>query len=319
MAENKVYDVIVVGELNVDLIFNGLAGKLPRIGTEIIADEMTLTLGSSSAIFASNLSVLGPRIAFIGKVGRDNFASLIMKSLRGKGVDTSLILESASHNTGITVACSYGEERAMVTYPGAMEHLVLSDISAEQLSAGRHFHLSNVFLQKGLKPDLTGLYRMAKQLGLTTSFDPQWDPDENWDIDLQELLPHVDLFMPNAEEIKHLTATENLSEAIRSISGAAHVVVVKDGIRGAHLWTKDVQMHLPVFKNNQVADTIGAGDSFNAGFISGFIRNKPLEECLKLGVLAGAINTTMPGGTTAFSDLEEVKQIARERFNSDLT
>ena len=76
MKENWIYDVIVVGELNVDRIFSGLGDTIPTIGTEIIARGMTLTLGSSSAIFASNLSVLGPKVAFIGQTGQDNFADL---------------------------------------------------------------------------------------------------------------------------------------------------------------------------------------------------------------------------------------------------
>lgn len=317
MSDRSTYKVVVVGELNVDLIFDGLDGKLPRLGTEIIAGEMTLTLGSSSAIFASNLSVLSPGVAFIGMVGKDSYAGLVMQSLEEKGVETSLIRQSTAYNTGITVACSHGNERAMVTYPGAMDHLLERDIADHELAQGQHMHLSSVFLQKGLKPDLHRLFSRAKALGLTTSLDPQWDPDEQWDIGLHELLPYVDIFLPNMEELKHLTGTSKLEDALESISGTANIVVVKDGARGAHLWTPETQLYQPAFLNPSVADTIGAGDSFNAGFISGYVQGISLENCLKRGALSGAVNTTRPGGTTAFTSLEEVVKLARERFNAD--
>jgi sugar/nucleoside kinase (ribokinase family) len=313
------FDVIVVGELNVDLIFDGLDGKLPERGKEILAREMTLTLGSSSAIFASNLSALGTSVSFTGRVGKDNFADLVLGSLKLKGVDISGIIISGKDATGITVACSYGEERAMVTHAGAMEQLVLEDISRERLEQGKHLHLSSAFLQKGLKPRLVDLFRMAREAGMTTSFDPQWDPDERWDLDLGEFLPHVDLFLPNLEEIKHLTRTGSLEEALVAVKDLTRVTVVKDGSRGAYLQSAGQRMHQPVFMNRQVADTIGAGDSFNAGFVSGFVKGESLNACLRFGALAGAINTCRPGGTAAFADKETIREIARERFNEEIS
>ncbi len=77
---NKEFDVIEVGELNVDLILNQIE-SFPEMGKEKLAHAMTLTLGSSSAIFASNLSSLGAKVSFIGKIGEDSFGDLILDSL----------------------------------------------------------------------------------------------------------------------------------------------------------------------------------------------------------------------------------------------
>jgi sugar/nucleoside kinase (ribokinase family) len=87
----KQYDVVVVGELNVDLILNQI-DKFPEMGKETLANHMTLTLGSSSAIFASNLSTLGSRVAFVGKLGHDNFGDHIIGALKSRGVDTDHII-----------------------------------------------------------------------------------------------------------------------------------------------------------------------------------------------------------------------------------
>src|SRR5690606_3511616 len=98
----KKLDVIVVGELNVDLILNQIE-SFPKIGKETIAKGMTLTLGSSSAIFASNLSSLGVRVGFIGKLGKDTFGDLVIEKLESAGVDTSRVMRSQSVQTGATI------------------------------------------------------------------------------------------------------------------------------------------------------------------------------------------------------------------------
>jgi sugar/nucleoside kinase (ribokinase family) len=311
-------DVIVVGELNMDLILDGLKEKMPELGKEILSESMHLTMGSSSAILACNLSKLGAKVAFIGLLGEDDFGYIIRDSLEEAGVDTSGIMSSKESDTGITVALSYGNERAMVTHAGAMEHLGVEDISSIHLRKGRHLHLSSVFLQKKLRPDVVELFTRAKKAGLTTSLDPQWDPEEKWDLDLVSLLPVVDVFLPNSEEIRHLTGTSSLDQAITSISGYANTVVIKDGVNGARLWSKGRILEQPAFLNPEVVDTIGAGDSFNAGFIFRYIKGSPLVECLEYAALTGAINTTRPGGTMAFKDPAVTAQIARELFQMEI-
>jgi sugar/nucleoside kinase (ribokinase family) len=311
---SKSFDVLVVGELNVDLILNQI-DKFPEVGKEVLADNMTLTMGSSSAIFASNLSTVGSRVAFLGRLGHDNFGDLILSSLQARGVDTAHILRSTTHNTGATIVLNFGEDRAMVTYPGAMNHLTLPDITADALQKVRHLHLSSMFLQAGLRKDLVALFKNAKDAGLTTSLDPQWDPAERWDVNLQQLLPHVDVFMPNINELKAFTRQDDLAAALNVIKPFARKVVVKHGSEGAYLWNGKEVLHQPAFLNKDVVDSIGAGDSFDSGFIHKFISGASDQTCLEFGALTGAINTTRPGGTGAFESLALVKTIAATTFN----
>jgi sugar/nucleoside kinase (ribokinase family) len=311
---SKPFDVLVVGELNVDLILNQI-DKFPEVGKEVLADNMTLTMGSSSAIFASNLSTVGSRVAFLGRLGHDNFGDLILSSLQARGVDTSHIVRATTHNTGATIVLNFGEDRAMVTYPGAMNHLTLQDVTPDVLQKARHLHLSSVFLQSGLTKDIVALFKNAKDAGLTTSLDPQWDPAERWDINLQQLLPHVDVFMPNINELKAFTRQDDLTAALHVIKPFAHKVVVKHGSEGAYLWSGKELLHQPAFLNKDVVDSIGAGDSFDSGFIHKFIAGASDQACLEFGALTGAINTTRPGGTGAFESLALVKTIAATTFN----
>jgi sugar/nucleoside kinase (ribokinase family) len=314
MKGQKKFDVLVVGELNIDLILNKIA-VFPAMGKEILADEMTVTLGSSSAIFANNLSILGSKVAYIGKVGKDSFADQVCSTLKESGVDISNIIKTPEFSTGLTVALNYDNDRAMVTYPGAMHDLNIGDITDEALNTASHMHLSSVFLQEGLKPDVIRLFKRAKELGLSTSFDPQWDPYEKWDVDLKSLLPYVDVFLPNKDELQQFTACATIEKALETIKACCHVVVVKNGEEGALMWDKTKVVAQKAFLNESVVDAIGAGDSFNSGFIYKYTNHKPLAECLEFAALTGAINTTGSGGTSAFETIEKVIRIAKERFS----
>jgi sugar/nucleoside kinase (ribokinase family) len=308
------FDVLTVGELNVDLILDRLAGA-PQVGKEILAQGMTLTLGSSSAIFASNLRCLGPSVAFVGRVGADLFGDFVRGRLRDGGVDTSAILVSPDHPTGATVVLNQGEDRAMITHPGAMAHLTLDDLPAELLGSARHLHLSSLFLQPGLRPRASALFRRAREAGMTTSFDPQWDPSERWDLPLADLLPHVDVFLPNEAELLRLTGKRDVLSALTALRSFARTVVVKQGSRGATAQAGTEIVSRPAFSNPRVVDAIGAGDSFDAGFVSRFLKGDGLAECLTFGNLAGAVSTTAAGGTGAFGSLSSFMSTAKERFS----
>lgn len=310
----KRFDVLVVGELNVDLILNTI-DKFPEMGKEVLAQQMTLTLGSSSAIFASNLSTLGSSVTYAGKLGYDNFGEHILTSLKAKGVDTGNIIHTKTHSTGATIVLNFSEDRAMVTYPGAMSALEIADVPEEKMKQARHLHVSSVFLQPGIRKDIVSLFQRAKTLGLTTSIDPQWDPSETWDLDLNALLPFVDVFLPNAAELKALARVNDLQEALDFVRQFSGAFVVKNGSEGAYLWDGKILHHQRAFLNTKVVDSIGAGDSFDAGFIHKFLQHKPWQECLEFGALTGAVNTTRHGGTGAFEDINLVKTIAASTFN----
>lgn len=311
--DSRKYDVIVVGELNVDIILNDI-DSFPEIGKEKLAGKMDTTLGSSSAILASNLSSIGSKVAFIGKIGQDQNGEIVLDSFRNKGVDTSMIIRSSDYNTGATIVLNFEEDRANITYPGAMEYLGIDDISDEQLSLAKHLHFSSVFFQPAIKPDLANLFERAKSLGLTTSIDPQWDPAELWDFDYKKILPFVDVFLPNEAELKLITHSNTLEEAIDAIKNYCNILVVKNGSQGSTIYQDGKSNHAKPFLNTAVVDAIGAGDSFNAGFLFKFVQDSPINECQIFGNLMGAINTTQSGGTTAFNNYAGIMKIANTKF-----
>lgn len=309
----KKFDVLVVGELNVDLILDQIDSP-PQMGKEILARQMMLTLGSSSAILASNLSSLGAKVAFIGKLGKDIFGDLVIRVLEEKGVDTSMIIRREELATGATIVLNSKEERAMITHPGAMDQLSISDISPEQISQAKHLHFSSCFLQPALKRNLPELFREAKNKGLSTSFDPQWDPQEQWDLDLNHILRHVDVFLPNEKELLNLTRKETIESALESLEPLYTAIIVKMGNKGSFSLHKRKPIFISSFLNENVVDAIGAGDSFNAGFLYKYIQNASIKDCQEFGNLVGAISTTSAGGTTAFKNPEQIMEIGKQKF-----
>jgi len=254
------------------------------------------------------------RVSFIGKIGNDIFGRFCKDQLEEKGVDTSMLIMSDELKTGATVILNFDEDRAMITHQGAMKNLGLSDITKEMLGMAKHLHFSSYFLQPGFKNDLDNLFKMTREAGLTTSFDVQWDPQEKWELDYKNILPYVDVFLPNEKELLKLTGKNTIEAAIDQIKNAANVAVVKLGNKGSLSVHDGKTLFKPAFLNDKVVDAIGAGDSFNAGFIYKFIQDAPMETCQVFGNLIGAISTTAAGGTTAFTDIKTTMKIAKEKF-----
>ena len=310
----KKFDIIALGELNVDLILNNIEG-FPEVGKEKFAKQMTLTLGSSTAIFAANAAALGARVAFCGMIGNDSFGDLVESSLKAKGVDTCYLIRQDKHATGATICMSYDEDRANLTYQGAMDFMGLDDINPEVFRETKHIHISSIYMQSGVKRDLMKILELCKENGVTVSLDSQWDPAEKWDLDYKAVLPLVSVFMPNETELKFLTRQQTLEAAIEAIRPYTNAAVIKCGSKGSILMRKgQPDRKQAALLNKNVVDCIGAGDSFNSGFLTRFAAGDALDKCQEYGNMTGAVNTTAAGGTTAFTCREDVERIGRERF-----
>lgn len=309
--------LLVVGELNVDLILNGIKG-FPKVGTEIVAGAMDFTLGSSSAIMASNISTLGIDTSFCGMIGDDKFGDFVLEQLQLKNVNTRFIKISPDYKTGITVVMNYNQDRANVTFCGAMNALSINEIPWGNINDFEHFHLSNYFLQEGIKNDITRIFKKAKAAGLSTSLDLQYDPEETWDFDYKTCLPFVDIFLPNESEILALTGKGTIEAAINTIKPFANTIALKLGKEGSRLIKDKIDIEAAPFINKNYKDAIGAGDSFNAGFIQKFLEGASPEECLKNANLMGSLNTTCAGGTAAFSSKEDIEKELKQILNQQI-
>jgi sugar/nucleoside kinase (ribokinase family) len=155
------------------------------------------------------------------------------------------------------------------------------------------------------------LLKTMKTAGLTTSLDCNDDPDDTWGEDIIEALRYVDVFLPNAREAMRITRQDDLERAVERLSQLVPLLVVKLGAKGALAYKGHEQQISPALKI-KITDPVGAGDSFDAGFIHQFIRGSDLQTCLRAGNLAGALSTTSPGGIEAFRDRDYRERFYRE-------
>ena len=304
----KRFDVVVVGELNPDLILSG--DVEPAFGqVEKLVDRAELVIGSSAAIFACGASRLGLRMAFAGIAGDDVFGRFMLGSMQEKGVDTSGIRLDPDLHTGLSVILSKESDRSILTYPGAIPALRYEDLDLGLLQKARHLHLSSYYLLDRLRPDVPRLFAEAGRRGLTISVDTNFDPAGEWDGGIREALSHADIFLPNETELLAISRAGSVDEGLERVAGWGPLVAVKQGSRGAAALVQGEKTQAGSILV-EVADSVGAGDSFDAGFIYGWLQHRgewPLERILRLACICGALSTRQPGGTSAQPSIEEAE------------
>jgi len=295
------FDILVAGEINPDLI---LAGDVrPEFNqVEKLVDSAALTLGSSSAIFSCGAARLGLKVAFIGVCGKDVFGHFMLDEMQKRNVDVNNVIVRDGQ-TGLSVILSTGTDRAILTHMGLISALRASDIPDALLRQTRHLHVASYFLQTNLQPGLPDLFRRAREHGLTTSLDTNYDPSEQW-FGFDELLSVTNVFLPNEKEALSLSGKMDIDLAAEELMLRVDMLAVKlgpDGALGVSASKKVRITSIPV----KVVDTVGAGDSFNAGFLYGYLHKWDLEKALRLACVCGALSTQKAGGTEAQPTLDE--------------
>jgi len=301
--------VLVIGELNVDIVATGLRG-FPEMGAEILAQDCELTLGSASAIFAVGMSKLGHKVTFVSHVGRDSFGDFCIAKLKQLGVATSNVVRKANEKTGVTLALSGKRDRALITYPGAIASLTADRVNDRLLKKHDHVHLTSYYLQKGLQPYFGEVLQHAKALGLTTSFDPNSDPSDRWSSKINGVLKYTDILFVNEREAIKLTTAKTVRAAVKMLGAKVPCVVVKRGAKGA-IAIQNNELSTDSGFRVKALDTTGAGDSFDAGFLSGYLMKQPLAECLRLGNACGALSAISIGGTAGQPTQAQLQEFLR--------
>jgi sugar/nucleoside kinase (ribokinase family) len=302
MTGQEKFATSVVGEINLDVVLYGLPGHF-ELDREYLASNLSLTLGSSSAIFAHNFARLGNRVGFHSAVGDDPLGQLCLERLKESGVDVSPVRKFTDKQTGLSVILPQTEKRFILTYPGVMAEMRFEDIDLRRVFNAHHLHLSSYFLQKALRPRVPDLFRLAKEAGLSTSMDTNDDPDNRWDRQVLDVLPWLDVLFPNEDEACRLARLDDPMRALDFLAARGPLVAMKRGNRGAVARRRSETFEaLPV--KVAAADTIGAGDSFDAGFLHQFVRGANIDDCLRYGNLTGALSTTRSGGTEAFREAD---------------
>jgi sugar/nucleoside kinase (ribokinase family) len=306
-SSHREFDIITFADACVDLIVTG--DVVPRFGqVEKLVDDYLLEMGGSCCIFACQAAKLGLRVSILGRVGEDDFGRLILRRLDESGVDIRSMIVDPSMKTGLGIALCQGDDRAILTYMGTISALTPQDVTDELLASARHLHHGSFYLHTQLRPSIPEIFRRARKLGLTTSLDTNWDPEEQWDSNLADVLTVTDICMLNEEEARRISHTTHLGDAIKRLREmGTSIVALKRGPEGARVsrGTEAYERSVSVVTGG---DSVGAGDSFDAGFLAGWLRDMPLDQCLDIACFCGRSVAAAIGGVEGQPTWEMVSQ-----------
>jgi sugar/nucleoside kinase (ribokinase family) len=305
-------EIAIVGDVFCDIILRGVT-RLPAWGEEVFGSEPVMCPGgvANVAVGAARLGV-GTRL--LARTKADDAIGNVLAGELAQQDDLTVAWLHEAHATALTVALPMGSERAMVSYvPPADDRPLAPCIPWDDLRRTRHLHLGS--WSEGVNPldDQVAILTEARSRGMTTSVDVSLEPDLARAARVRELLAHVDLFLPNRAEALQIAACDDELEALERLGDIVPTVVVKLGGDGAIGISDGEVVHEPAC-SAEVVDTTGAGDSFAAGFLYGYLRRWSLARCMRLGNVCGGITVTrigssisVPARREAFTALEETR------------
>lgn len=309
----KKKDVLVIGDVNVDLIVTGV-NKMPLPGQERHVNDISLNVGGGAALCAIGLARLGGRPALCGSISDDFFGEYIRTVLKQAGVDTSLLQKKQKARTGISIALSADADRSFLTYVGTNGENDLGGVSDKIPGRVSHVHLAG-YKGSSNHDSYVELVGRLKKTGLSVSLDVGWDVTEKWSSELFDLVRLVDVFFLNETEAAHYCGTNDTEACIRRLSEYCGEIVIKIGPKGALGLKNGCISYCSTFPVS-IVDTTGAGDSFNSGFLHGRLNGCDFKTCLVYGNACGAMSATGAGGYSAFPDRKSMQDFINENINT---
>lgn len=247
--------------------------------------------GGSAANTAAGVASLGGGVAFVGKVRDDTLGEIFTHDLRSTGVVyTTPAGTSGPPTARCLILVTPDAERTMSTYLGTAGELAAGDVDPALIASARITYVEGYLVglpsaEGALRAALDAAHTSGRKVALTLS-DPLW-------VGLQRdafkiLLPDIDILLGNEAEALELTGERDLDAALRLLAETCPVVALTRGAAGAIASDGGEIVRVPAEPVDRLEDTTGAGDLFAAGFLLGLARERPLEDCLRLGALAAA-------------------------------
>jgi sugar/nucleoside kinase (ribokinase family) len=297
-AETKL-DVAVIADLCVDMLVRG--DVVPVWGqVEQFVDDYCLELGGSAGIFASQFARLGGRVGLYGKVGNDLFGRYLRDRIADLGIPTDYVFTSEQFRTPVGLGLIRKDDRAMLTYRGCLQEITFAPVAASgMLVRAPHLHIAGYFLLEALRPQWPQALPGIRQQGMTVSLDTNWSPGGDWE-DVRDILGYVDVFAPNEEEALRISGKDDVEEAGKWLGRLVELTVIKRGARGAVAFDSGTgtrcEMPGVSLDARSIADTTGAGDNFDAGFLWAWLQDAPLADCVNLGMRCAVSSLACMGG-----------------------
>jgi len=279
-------------------------------------NPMQLLCGGLSCNSGIALARLGCKTNIFTYVGKDTWGQMVRQMLTDENVDTSLLLTHESEPTSTTVVTiDPSGDRAFIHCQGAAKRLNIATCMDHlaTFAKSRFFLCGYYSLMPDLQDDLPELFEALRNCGVKTAMDAAGDGGSMKPLD--QILPHLDLYIPSLTEAQHQTGQTDPKKMIDMYrdAGAMGILGVKLGEEGVLLSDCDGEyLHLPACQlpdGESVIDTTGAGDTFLAGMIAALIRGYDMAEAGRFGTAVAACCVTAMGGTTGIRSWDDTQQL----------
>lgn len=308
-------DIVCVGILVADAIAKPVE-KIPAKGKLELVDTLGLYTGGCAASAAIDMSIIGRKVALIGKIGKDGFGMFMKNSLEQKGVNTKgLIIDPNGATSASLVIVTPDGERSFIHSTGSNGTLVESDISYSVIEDAKLVFVAGTMLMPKFDGKECALFlKKCKEMGKITALDTAWDSKGRWMNVLSSCMPYIDYFLPSYEEAVELsgkTQPEEIADVFLAMG--PHTVVIKLGKEGCFIKSKSGEKHIiSTYKNVKAVDTTGAGDAFCAGFLSAMVQGWPLFDCGKFANAVGTHCVMAKGASTGIKPEADILEFIKE-------
>ena len=314
----KKYDVIALGELLIDFTMNGESEQ----GNHLFE----ACPGGAPCNVLAMLNKLGKKTAFIGKVGNDQFGTLLRKTLNEVGIDTSNLFTDDEVNTTLAFVHTLADgdrEFSFYRNPGADMMLKEDEIDADFISQAKIFHFGTLSMtQDEVRAATKKAVKSAKQSGALISFDPNlreplWSSLELAKEQMEYGFSQCDILKISDNEIQFVSGKEDYDEGIKYLQDKYQipVILLTMGKEGSRAYYKGMRVERSGFSVKTI-ETTGAGDTFGGSALNYILEHdfynlteEDLGELLSFANAAAAIVTTKKGAILAMPEREEVEKI----------
>ncbi len=305
------FDVVCLGHLVADIIVRPVEKMPARGATELV--DIEFHTGGCALNTAVVLGKIGLEVGIIGKAGSDFPGDFVISKLIESNVNTQSVKRSDINTATSIVMVSADGERSFFYDAGASGTLSMEDVDFDIISSSGILHIGGIMEMNSLPT--AEILRKAKELGVMTSVDTDWDPSGGWFDTIAPSLECIDILTANIDEGRAISG-EELPDRIASffLSFGVEFVAVKMGEKGCYVATENSGISIPAYSVD-VVDTTGTGDAFAAGFLAGILKGWDLRSAGKLGNALGAMCATSIGATTgvgSLADAEELMKVGKD-------
>ena len=286
--------ISVLGIFVADISF--LANKIPSEGETILGENYNIGPGGKGCNQAIAIARLGGTVNFISKIGKDNYGQLAIETLKQNNIDTSTIIESSDHQTGVAgiMVNSKTGNNAINVITGAPSTLTIDEVN-KNLDKIKN---SKIFLTQLEIPKDVTLYslKIAKKNKVLTILNPAPASEIS-----KEFFNYIDYFTPNETEAEFYTGIKIRNEkeakeaSTKLLNLGVKKVIITLGEKGLFYSDGKEDIYIKALDLKNVLDTTGAGDAFNGGLAFALSQNKPIEEALNLANKVAGLSTTKFG------------------------